>query len=286
MNLPLSVRMPLLAAKAAVEVKLRLRMYGADFDNAVQRARSEVRGPAYWGHSLFSQNGEDGVLAAILDRIGVGPRKFIEFGFSPMQNNTLAFALREKAAGLYLDGSHRICTEARHMLRLLRRTNVDVVCAWLDRDNIDDLLARKFGGQEIDVLSVDVDGNDYWMWRAIKSVNPRVVVAEYNASFGPNRAVSVPYDPAFDRHTKPTTFYHGMSLLAAHKLGTAKGYALIGCDDDGVNAFFVRRDLLADGSVVERSPAESFRTNRWRIANGHTQARQEELVYALPVVDV
>ncbi|HTL33157.1 MAG TPA: hypothetical protein VL326_08535 [Kofleriaceae bacterium] len=286
MNVPLSVRMPLLAAKAAVEVKVRQRMYGAELSKAVARSRSEPRGPAYWGHSLFSQNGEDGVLAAILDRIGVGPRKFVEFGFSPMQNNTLAFALREKATGMYLDGSKRICTEARHMFRMLMRTDIDVVCAWLDRDNIDGLLAKRFGGQELDILSVDVDGNDYWMWQAIHSVNPRIVITEYNASFGAQRAVSVPYDPAFDRHTKPTDFYHGMSLRAAHKLGLEKGYALIGCDQDGVNAFFVRRDLLPDGAVVERTPEESFRPNRWRITNGFVQQRQEAMVYALPVVDV
>lgn len=277
--------MPLLAVKAAVQVRLRLRADGAEFANAIERMRSDMRGPAFWGRRLFSQNGEDGVLAAIFDRIGVGPRKFVEFGFSPMQNNTLAFALRENAMGLYLDGSQRICTEARYMQRLLRYTKAEIICAWLDRDNIDSLLAKRFGGQEIDILSVDVDGNDYWMWQAITSVNPRVVITEYNASFGPTRTVTVPYDPKFDRHQKPTTFYHGMSLAAAHKLGAQKGYALIGCDRDGVNAFFVRRDLL-DRGLREFSPEEAFHSNRWRIEKGITQERQEEIVFALPVVEV
>jgi hypothetical protein len=225
------------------------------------------------------------VLGSILDRIGVGPRKFVEFGFSPVQNNTLAFAMRERADGLYLDGSKRICTEARQMFRILRRTNIEIVCAWLDRDNIDAIIGERFGGQEIDILSVDVDGNDYWIWQAIRSVNPRIVIAEYNASFGPERAVTVPYDPAFDRHKFATDFYHGMSVRAAEKLGREKGYALIGCDDAGVNVFFVRRDLLASG-LQEQPAASAYRVNRWRVARGFTPEQQQELVYALPVVDV
>jgi hypothetical protein len=80
--------------------------------------------------------------------------------------------------------------------------NVKIKQAWLERENIDELIGQGVGAGEIDLLSIDVDGNDYWLWKAISSISPRVVIAEYNASFGPDRAVTVPYDRAFDRHQK------------------------------------------------------------------------------------
>jgi len=279
-------RVMLRALSGAAHVQYGRMAQGGALEKAVVRSREDNRGPAFWGHSLFSQNGEDGVLAAIFDRIGVGPRKFVEFGFGPLQNNALAFALRHKAAGLYLDGSERNCEVARGMFRLLLRPEIDVVCAWLDRDNIDSLIAKHFGGQEIDLLSVDVDGNDYWMWQAITSVDARVVITEYNASFGPERAVTVPYDPAFDRHQKHSSgLYHGLSLAAAARLGNEKGYALIGCDDAGVNAFFVRRDLLRQG-LSEQPVKTAYRPHRGRVARGLSAEQQAEVVYSLPVIDV
>ena len=91
-----------------------------------------------------------------------------------------------------------------------------------------------------DLLSIDIDGNDYWVWNAIDG-QPRLVVIEYNSSFGPDRAVTIPYDPSFDRFQHhPFGIYHGASIAALAKLGAAKGYALVGGDSNGVNAFFVR----------------------------------------------
>lgn len=102
--------------------------------------------------------------------------------------------------------------------------DVRVRHAWIDQENVDGLIRENMGAGEIDLLSIDVDGNDYWLWKAISSISPRLIVVEYNASFGPVRSVTVPYDPMFDRHRKhPSGFYHGMSLRAAEKLADAKG---------------------------------------------------------------
>src|SRR5439155_21121034 len=121
----------------------------------------------------------------LLTRVGLGPRKFVEFGFGTVENNTLGFALRHRASGLYLDGSDVTCRVARRTWSLLGRKDINVTHAWLNTDNIDRLIRDGIGPGEVDVLSIDVDGNDYWLWQAIHCISPRITVVEYNASFGP-----------------------------------------------------------------------------------------------------
>jgi len=282
MHLPASI----LPIAGGIKVKLDHLMRSGELERAVQRYRGGAADLGAWSYQIFSQHGEDGVLAGIIDRVGVGPRKFVEFGFGQVQNNTLGFALREKAAGLYIDGSERNCAAALRMFQLIGRPDIKVTCAWIEEANIDQLVASGTGGGEIDVLSIDVDGNDYWLWKAIKSVTPRISIIEYNASFGPGRAVTVPYDRGFERHKKHKSgLYHGMSLRAAAHLGREKGYALVGCDRDGVNAFFVRRDLLGNG--LSEIPAErAYRGHQNRLSRGLTPKAQSQIVYSLPVVDV
>lgn len=99
--------------------------------------------------------------------------------------------------------------------------------------------------KSLDILSIDIDGSDYWIWKAINNINPRIVVIEYNAAFGMNRSVTVPYEPDFDRFKKHKSgYYHGASLKALTKLGKEKGYSFICCDSNGVNAFFIRDGLF------------------------------------------
>jgi hypothetical protein len=163
--------------------------------------------------------------------------------------------------------------------------NVKIKQAWLEQENIDELIRQDVGVGEIDLLAIDVDGNDYWLWQAISSISPRVVIVEYNASFGPDRAVTVPYDRAFDRHQKhPSGIYHGMSLAAAEKLAAAKGYSLIGWEDAGVNALFVRKDQA--GPFAALTARRAFRPHSNRIERNYTQHDREKLVYSLPVIEV
>jgi hypothetical protein len=280
------VPLALLPIAAAAKVKIGYLVGSRALERHIQNCRAGSVDLTKWGYRVFSQHGEDGVLAAITERTGIGPRKFVEFGFGPIQNNTLAFALRNRACGLYLDGSERNCAIARRMLSLIGQLDISVTRAWVDAANIDRLIVESLGAGEIDVLSIDVDGNDYWLWQAIKSISPRIVITEYNSSFGPDRTVTVPYDPHFERHKKHVSgLYHGMSLRAAAKLGTSKGYALVGCDRDGVNAFFVRRDLLAKG--LSEVPVESaFQQHQNRLSRGLSQETQEAIAYSLAVVEV
>jgi hypothetical protein len=227
---------------------------------------------------MFSQNKEAEDLQRIFSSIGVRTRYFVEFGFGARQNNTLHFALKYRASGLYMDASRKQCLAAKLFWAFVP-WKVRVKQTWIDRRQ------SQRGCSDIDLLSLDVDGNDYWLWQAIHCVSPRVIVVEYNASFGAERAVTVPYDPLFDRDKKhPTGFYHGMSLQVAAKLGRSKGYSLVKCDDCGVNAFFVQDNELKGLPAVD--PHDAYLPHSNRLSRGYGQEAQQEIVYSLPVVDV
>ncbi|MGH2997182.1 MAG: hypothetical protein ACRDM9_12780, partial [Gaiellaceae bacterium] len=149
--------------------------------------------------------------------------------------------------------------------------------------NIDALLGEH-APPDVDFLSLDIDGNDYWVWQAISAAEPRVVAIEYNASFGPERSVIVPYKDGFDRYREHVSgFYHGASLAALTKLGAEKGYALAGCDSRGANAFFVRRELLG-GALREVEPSAAW-FPLWERAH-LTPEQQWEQIRHLALVEI
>ncbi len=200
---------------------------------------------------VYSQNGEDGLLLHLFETVGTGRRTFIEFGIGDGREcNTANLSLNFGWSGLLMDCDPEKVAKARaYYARQLgaRQDAVSVHECMVTKDNIDKTLTEHGPGADLDLLSIDVDGNDYWIWQAIVSLSPRVVVAEYNAAFGFERAITVPYDPGFRRWEKhPGGLYFGASLAALAKLGEEKGYRLVGCDRHGVNAFFVRQDLAVD----------------------------------------
>jgi len=186
---------------------------------------------------LASQNGEDGITAALLKEAGMTTRRFIEIG-SGLSGGNSAFLAREWGwTGLMVDGN------APRQEQVGRRfPGVTAVGAWVTRDNINDLITQHGFGGEVDFFSLDVDGADYWIWEAMTAASPRVVVLEYNSMFGPDQAVTVPYDAQFDRHTHHTMYY-GASLTALTRLSARKGYRLVAVEPTGINAFFLRDDL-------------------------------------------
>lgn len=198
------------------------------------------------GYSVFSQCDEDGIIQEIFRRIGTGDRQFIEFGSEDGSQCNTALLLVMGWSGLWMDGSARNIENARKRNPTLP---IEARQLWITTHNIDDALGSWAGGRpdnpvEIDLLSIDIDGNDYWIWRAINSVRPRVVVVEYNASYPPPIDFIQPYDAS---STWDGSNYFGASLSAFTKLANEKGYSLVGCTLSGVNAFFVRNDLLEDG---------------------------------------
>ena len=208
---------------------------------------------------VHSQNGEDGVLAYLLAKIGPTTREVVEFGIGDgteccAANLVLTFGW----SALLLEASADDAAAASAFYADRADGRVVVEHAAVEPDTIDSQLAGHVA-PVFDVLSVDIDGNDYWVLEALSAVRPRLIVVEYNASFGPERSVTIPYTRGFDRYgAHASGFYHGASLTALARLGERKGYVLAGCDSRGTNAFLVDADAAA-GSIEPASPPEAFR---------------------------
>ncbi len=201
---------------------------------------------------MTSQNGEDGILLHIFDLIGTTDRVFVEFGIADGREcNTRHLAGDFGWRGLAMDCSPDNIAVARRYFP----EAVQLRPAFITAETIDQILTEAGFGGEIDLLSIDVDGNDFWIWSAISCVTPRVVVVEYNACLGTD-PVTIPYDPDF----RATSTYFGVSLSALALLAETKGYVLVGVDPNGVNAFFVREDCRGPFQAVDAKDA--WRPNR------------------------
>ncbi len=195
------------------------------------------------GFKVYSQNDEDGIIHEIFARIGPGSKTFVEFGVEDgLQNNTLKLLL-DGWRGLWIEGSKDDVARIQKTFRdVIDQNRLQVREAFIDRNNINRLIGETFQG-EIDLLSIDIDGNDVYILEVLDVVRPRVIVIEYNGKFPPPMNVAQVYNPA---HRWRGNDYGGASLTAVTIVAERKGYALVGCNITGVNAFLVRRDLLAD----------------------------------------
>jgi hypothetical protein len=197
-----------------------------------------------YGFKAYSQHEEDGTIQEIFRRIGTGNRSFIEFGVETgVECNTVNLLLHGWS-GLWLEDSAKYVKAIRKNLRgYIDAGKLAVAEALVTAENINTLISKNGPAGEIDLLSIDIDGNDYWVWKAITAVKPRVVIIEYNATLRPPLSVTVPYDPGRQYNG---TNYFGASLTALTSLAQTKGYRLVGCNFSGSNAFFVRNELGQD----------------------------------------
>ena len=179
---------------------------------------------------VFSQWGEDGIIQFLLRHVKVPRKVFVEFGVeSYVEANTRFLLTNNNWSGLVLDGGAENIRRIRKSA-IYWQHNLKAVEAFITRENINGLLADNGIGGEIGLLSIDIDGNDYWVWQAIDAVSPAILALEYNARFGAAEAVTVPYDPGFTRAKAHFShIYYGASLGALTQLSRTKGYALVGC---------------------------------------------------------
>ena len=239
----------------------------------------------------YSQFGEDGVIQWLLARVPVANRNFIEFGVGDYRESNTRFLLEHDGwSGLILDSgtAHvRFVQETG----LAWRGVIDARSAFITAENIGDLLA----GQPADtgLLSVDVDGMDYWILSAITTIRPRILVCEYNSLFGPDAAVSVPYRPTFDRTTAHhSTLYFGASISAFAHWAGQHGYRLVGSTAQGVNAFLVRDDVAGDlpslsgADAWVETPVRQARDEHGTLTYLSGLGPQRRLISDLPLVDV
>jgi hypothetical protein len=212
------------------------------------------------GFRVFSQTDEDGVLLYLFTLIGTRTKRCIELAFGfPYGANTTNLLCNWGWTGLLIEGNESQARDANEYFSQHPDTCLfppTVVNAWVTRENINALFAEHDFTGEIDLLSLDVDGMDWWLWRELEVVRPRVVVVEYNDLWGSERAVTVPYRSDFVRHAgTPTENHVGASLPAFVKLAHQKGYRLVGSNRYDYNAFFV-----ADGVGEDVLPGVAVET--------------------------
>lgn len=244
-------------------------------------------------YQVFSQAGDDGIIQRLVQEVDVRDRVFVEFGVQDYrESNTRFLLLKDNWSGLVMDGSEKNIRFIRQD-PLYSRHNLTALCAFINRENINRLLDRNLPTRSIGLLSIDIDGNDYWVWRAINVVNPPIVITEYNFRFGPSRAVTIPYDENFVReHAHHSHIYYGASLKALWMLAQKKGYDLVCCNSYGNNAFWVRKDLrppsLPALTAEQAYCAAQFREARDR--NGSlvflNAAQESKILESLPLTEI
>jgi hypothetical protein len=241
---------------------------------------------------VFSQWGEDGIIQYLTRCLPISRPYFVEFGVEDYQEANTRFLLQNNQwAGLVLDCSENHITSIQQSA-LTWKYELNAAACFVTASNINQVLSENGADGDIGLLSVDIDGNDYWIWKAIDVIKPTVVICEYNSLFGAEATVTVPYNPSFNR-TKAhySNLYYGASLSALSYLADKKGYALVAGNSHGSNAFFVRRDRL--GEVRARQPSEVYRQTPVREsrdeAGGLTRLpfrRAQETLSHLPLIDV
>jgi hypothetical protein len=212
-----------------------------------QTARSRPESPASWREvefRVFSQFGDDGIVDYLAERIRPVER-FVELGVGDYtESNTRFLLVNRQWRGFVCDGNTRLMNRLRQDA-VSWQFGLTAVDRFITKGNVNALVEEHGFGGEIGLLSIDLDGNDWYIWEALTAITPAIVVMEYNAVFGETTPVSVPYDDGFRRFAQePSGLYWGVSLPALQVLAARKGYAFVGCNSAGNNAYFVRTDLV------------------------------------------
>jgi hypothetical protein len=221
------------------------------------------------GFKVFSQTDEDGILLYIFSILGVVNKKVVEIcAGNGIECNTANLIINHGWNGLLVDGNETLVKQGIEFYKRNPHTYLYppmFVHSWITRDNVNEVISNNGFAGEIDLLSIDMDGVDYWILEAIKVIEPRVIVVEYQDIIGPDKALTVPYKDNFDAYEHPTTLgmpdFCGASLPAFAKLVKTRGYRLVGCNRYGYNAFFIRNPL-GEKEIPEIHIRECFKHSK------------------------
>lgn len=259
------------------------------------RSRTRITSLADVEFRVSSQWGEDGIIDWLIERAQLPPSLhiFVEFGVEDYtEANTLFLMQNRNWRGLIMDGNPSLLRKLSKR-EILWRYDLSVRSAFITREDINSLLNEAGFSGEVGLLSVDIDGNDYWVWEAIDAINPVFCVCEYNAVFGDVALLTVPYDPEFQRMKKHFSgLYFGASIEALRALGTRKGYSFLGTNAAANDAFFVRSDYAHkfEGALDERiawpSKCRQSRDSSGKLTFIGKLLRNRQEVAKLPVVDL
>ena len=242
---------------------------------------------------VFSQWGEDGIISYLVNNIDIENKFFIEFGVENYLESNTRFLLKKfNWSGLIIDSSQKNIDYIKKD-KIYWQHDINALCEFISRENVNKIFLENISQKNIGLLSIDIDGNDYWVWKAISTIDPSIVVIEYNSILGSSKNYTVPYNKNFERNKAHySNLYYGASLPALVKLGKEKGYALVTCNSAGNNAFFVKKNLLND-KVKELSIIEAFQERKFRESRDKNNkltflnsAEEKELISHLTLEEV
>jgi hypothetical protein len=248
--------------------------------------------PRDYEFKVYSQWGEDGIIDCITQNIkGLRPT-FVEFGVETyIEANTLFLLKHRNWSGLVIDGSDSNIETIRRSHTFWKH-HLMAHSAFIDRNNINSIIEKNGFTGELGLLSIDIDGNDYWIWEAINVVSPAIVIAEYNSLFGDTATVSTPYKDSFQRSLEHgSNLYYGASISALALLAEKRNYSLVAGNSAGNNAFFVRKDLLGD--LVPMTPKQAYVQAAFRESRNEKGdvirfgfSERQSAIEELPLIDV
>jgi hypothetical protein len=234
---------------------------------------------------VFSQFGEDGIIQYLLSRVPIERRSFVEFGVEDYEeSNTRFLLINNKWSGLVIE-SNEESVERIKRSDIYWKCDLRAVAAFVTRENINRTISEAGFEGDLGLLSIDIDGNDYWVWQAVEAVQPRIVICEFNRRFGCDYAVTIPYRADFNAAgAHPSRLYYGASLPALCLLAAQKGYDFVGCTSEGVNAFFVRQDLSS--GLVKLDAQAAFKLISTASHNGGDALDEMKAIEHLEVYDL
>lgn len=214
-------------------------------------------------HDLFTYHGEDGIIAFLLGRMSNVPSLFTDIGAGDcMKSNCASLAVHTDWTGCFVDANDRQLQAGRNFYHMLnnREKNIRFTCSLVTPDNVNRIISDAGIKGETGLLSIDIDGNDYWIWKAIDVIRPRIVVIEAKVEFGTDNRV-VPYGN--HNHHGVDARYNGASVEALRVLGKQKGYKLVAANKQGYNLFFVQeqeslKELTTEEVLQDKETKQSF----------------------------
>lgn len=234
------------------------------FDDATEERLKNPKCIDRYGFKVYSQSDEDGIIQEIFHRIGITNKKFVEFGVQDGLESNCHYLLFCGWKGMWIEGNADYFKQIQDKFRSVIETGqLCAVHSFVTKENINSILHDYGYSGDIDLLSIDIDGNDYWVWKEIFKVSPRVVVIEYNAKFPPPCDWKMKYNPEYCWDGSDC---HGASLKALELLGREKGYQLVGTNvRGGVNAFFVKEELTKNLFLEDATAENLYNPPRFHI---------------------
>lgn len=201
---------------------------------------------------VFSQWGDDGIIQYLINNIDTGHNKFIEFGVENYtESNTRFLLINNNWKGLVIDGNKSNIDYIRQDPIYWKYELIARHC-FIHKKNINSTISDCNFSGKIGILSIDIDGNDYWIWECISVVDPAIVIIEYNSVFGNKHAITIPYDSTFNTSKAHySNLFFGCSLKALYLLAQRKGYVFVGSNSNGNNAYFIRKDKIGNIKPVD-----------------------------------